>query len=408
MDNKRKKPVRRVFWIILAAGFLIGTVSFVALIVLRQSFRRELEARGRLFVASSAPRPVSVSSKMLFAGTTFWGRYINDWSQKSDLKYAYPFSRLHEFGRESYDAWIAGLECPTSPRIHMTSAQMEANLQFNCRPEYLPEAAKWFTIFGLSNNHTDNQGVEGFNETKAELDKVGIQYFGHYDPEKLDDVCEVVAMPVKVKTSNGKLVDGKLPVALCGFHGFIKNPSKQSRAVVKTYAKYFPTIALPHSGVEYKPVPDAIKTDLYRELINNGADAVLGDHPHWVQISEAYKGRLIVYSMGNFLFDQQRQPETTRSAAIVLDLESDSVAPADLKKWLDLGKTCEKFKDDCLAKAQAQDLAKPTYKFTFSVVGTDNANRILKPATPAQTASILERLKWSQTIRELQAPYFGR
>lgn len=405
---KHKKPVRRAFWIILIAGLLIGIVSFVALFVLRQSFRRELEARGHLVVVPSAPKPISVSSKMLFAGTTFWGRYINDWSMASELKYAYPFSRLHEFGRENYDAWIAGLECPTSPRIHMTSAQMEANLQFNCRPEYLPEAAKWFTIFGLSNNHTDNQGELGFSETKAELDKVGIQYFGHYDPEKLDDVCEVVAMPAKVKMSNGKATDGRLPIALCGYHGFIKNPSKQSRAVVKEYAKYFPTIALPHSGVEYKPSPDAIKTDLYRELIDNGADAVLGDHPHWVQTSEAYKGRLIVYSMGNFLFDQQRPPEMTRSAAIVLELESDKMTSNDLKQWLELGKTCEKFKDDCLAKVRTWNLSKPVYKFTFGVVGTDDSNKILKPATAAQTASILERLKWSQTVQGLQAPYFGR
>lgn len=353
------------------------------------------------------PQPTAVKSKMMFVGTTFWGRYINDWSQKSDLKYAYPFSRLSEFGREDYDAWIAGLECPTSPRINMTSAQMEANLQFNCRPEYLPEAAKFFTVFGLANNHTDNQGVKGFEETKEELEKVNIQYFGHYDPENFDDICEIIAMPAKVKMSNNKTIDGKLPVALCGYHGFIKNPSKQSRAVVQEYAKYFPTIAMPHSGVEYKPAPDTIKINLYRELIDNGADAVLGDHPHWVQTTEAYNGRLIVYSMGNFMFDQQRSVEVTRSAAITLDLESDNISSKDLKFWLDLGKTCGKFKDDCLAKAQEKDLEKPTYKFTFGVVGTDNSNKIVKPATEAQTASILDRLKWSQTIQGLQAPYFG-
>ena len=356
------------------------------------------------------PKPTitGLSSKMLFAGTTFWGRYINDWSMVSELKYAYPFSRLNEFGRENYDAWIAGLECPTSPRINMTSAQMEANLQFNCRPEYLPEAAKWFTVFGLSNNHTDNQGELGFSETRAELDKVGIQYFGHYNPEKYDDICEIVALPARLKMSDGATVVGQIPVVLCGYHGFIQNPTKKSRAIVKQYAERFLTIALPHSGVEYRPAPDAIKTDLYRELIDNGADAVLGDHPHWIQNSEAYKGKLIVYSMGNFLFDQQLRPETTRSAAIVLDVAIENASAKDLKAWTDLAKTCATFKDDCLNQAAAQNLVKPDYKITFSVVGTENSNRILRPANESETAAILGRLRWSETIAGLKPPYYGK
>lgn len=389
-------------------------LSVIALVVLGLVLSKSLSGRPPASEAPAKistpppPQPTAVESKMLFMGTTFWGRYIHDWSQASELKYAYPFSRLNEFGRENYDAWIAGLECPTSPRIHMTSAQMEANLQFNCRPEYLPEAAKFFTVFGLANNHTDNQGVEGFKETKEELEKVGIQYFGHYDPEQLDDICEIIAMPAKVKMTDDKIIDGKLPVALCGYHGFIKNPSKKSRAVVQKYAKYFPTIALPHSGVEYKPAPDAIKTDLYRELIDNGADAVLGDHPHWVQTSEAYKGKLIVYSMGNFMFDQQRQPETTRSAVVSLNLKVDQIESKELKFWLDLGEKCAVFKDDCLELAQEKDLPRSNYQFEFGIIGSDNANKIVKPATEAQTASILERLKWSQTIQGLQTPYSGK
>lgn len=408
MGIKPKKLASRVFWLV-STSLIIVSGGLLFAIRWREGAERKLElTKAHASPVVVTPKPVSASSKMLFMGTTFWGRYIDDWSQKSDLKYAYPFSRLSEFGRENYDAWIAGLECPTSPRIHMTSAQMEANLQFNCRPEYLPEAAKFFTIFSLANNHTDNQGVKGFEETHQELDKHGIQYFGHYDPEQLDDICEVVAMPAKVTMSNKKVVEGKLPVALCGYHGFIKNPTKQSRAVVTKYAQHFPVIAMPHSGVEYKPAPDAIKNALYRELIDNGADAVLGDHPHWVQTTEAYKGRLIVYSMGNFMFDQQRSAEVTRSAAIALSLELDEISPTELKTWLDLGETCDKFKDDCLATAQAKNLTKPSYKFTFDVVGTDNSNKLVKPATEAQTASILERLKWSQTIRGLEPPYFGR
>lgn len=106
--------------------------------------------------------PEVISSNILILGNTFWGRYIDDWSKASPLGIAYPFSRLNEFDRGKYDAWIAGLECPTANNIDMSSAEMEQHLQFNCSPEYLPEAAKWFTAFSLANNHTDNHGAEGF------------------------------------------------------------------------------------------------------------------------------------------------------------------------------------------------------------------------------------------------------
>jgi len=49
----------------------------------------------------------------------------------SPLKYKYPFSRLNEFNRDQYDAWISGLECPTVASVNMTSAEMEQALQFN-------------------------------------------------------------------------------------------------------------------------------------------------------------------------------------------------------------------------------------------------------------------------------------
>ncbi len=409
MKRKQKHSSARGITTLLLGLIVVG-LGLVSAVLVKKHLSNKTESDDSVTetVIPPAPKPVSVSSKMMFMGTTFWGRYIHDWSQKSELKYAYPFSRLNEFNRDNYDAWIAGLECPTSPRINMTSAQMEANLQFNCRPEYLSEASKYFTIFGLANNHTDNQGELGFTETKQELEKHGIQYFGHYDPEKFDELCEIVAMPARVTLSDGSVKAAKLPVALCGYHGFIRNPSKESRAVVKKYAELFPTLALPHSGVEYKSAPDAIKTDLYRELIDNGADAVLGDHPHWVQTSEGYKGKLIVYSMGNFMFDQQRPPELTRSAAITLDLEVLDSSSADITAWTNLANSCQAFQDDCLEKAQAKKLKKLDYKWTFGVVGTDNANKIVKPATEEQINSILQRLRWSQTVSNLSAPYFGK
>ena len=353
------------------------------------------------------PYAVKSSSNALFFGNMYWGRYINEWSQKSGLGYAYPFSRLNEFHRDQYDAWIAGLECPVTAGVNPTAEQEEAALSFNCRPEYLPEAAKWFTAVTLANNHTDNQGVAGFAETQQHLREVGIQYFGTYDPRDLANICDVIALPVKVTDSAGEISKGSLPIALCGYHGFYMIPPAESIAIMKQYAAYMPVIAMPHMGTEYKAAPDQIKTDTYRTMIDAGADMVLGDHPHWVQTTEVYKGHPIIYSMGNFLFDQQLAPETTRSAGVHVAFEVSGAKKDLLAQWLSLGKTCGAYHDDCLARAKAAKLTKLPYTYHLSIVGTDDSGKIVKPASPTVQASILERLNWSTTVSQLQAPYSG-
>lgn len=351
------------------------------------------------------PAPKSFSSNVLFLGNTFWGRYINDWSMASSLKYSYPFSRLNEFNRDQYNAWISGLECPTVAGVDMTSAQQEAALQFNCSPNYLPEAAKWFTAFTLANNHTDNQGADGFTETKQQLDKNGIQYFGNYDYKSVDDACEVIDLPVTVTNDDKTTTKGDLPVAICAYHGVFGIPPAEAVAEIAKYSPYMPVIAMPHMGAEYKSSPDEIKSGFYRSLIDNGADMVLGDHPHWIQNTESYKGHLIAYSMGNFMFDQQDTPEVVRSAGIKVVMNLGKSDDANLRKWLELGKSCSKFKDSCLASAKQQQLSKLSITYKFGVVSTNDSDKIVKPASPEQQNSILQRLNWQSTMNSLQAPY---
>ena len=351
------------------------------------------------------PYPTGLSSDILFSGNSFWGRNTNDWSMASPLKYRYPFSRLYEFHRDKYNAWISGLECPMKQSVHMTAAEQEVALQFNCRPEYTKYAAKYFTAFTLANNHTDNQGVDGFKETQKHLEENGIQYFGNYDPTKLSDVCEVIALPVTVELSDKTSKEAKLPVAMCGYHGVFQIPPEASAAVMKQYSPYMPVFAMPHMGAEYVPAPDEIKTTFYRSLIDDGADVVLGDHPHWVQSTESYKGHLIVYSMGNFMFDQQDTPEVVRSAAIHVRLDTKGVDKDALSAWLSIGETCVKYKDDCLNKIKQQNLKKLPITFKFGVVGTKDDNKITHPATPAETAGILQRLNWQATMNQLKQPY---
>ena len=403
MQSIKSRKVRRI-WLVVIGCILIVLLAGALTVFL--SINTHAPSSSNLTkVIEKTPQPKSISSNVLFLGNSFWGRYMNDWSMASPLKYKYPFSRLNEFNRDQYDAWISGLECPTVAGVNMTSAEMEQALQFNCSPNYLPEAAKWFTVFSLANNHTDNQGVEGFTETQQQLDKNGIQYFGSYDPTVISDVCEVISLPVTISKDDNSTTKGRLPVAMCGYHGVFQIPPADSVAEIKKYSQYMPVIAMPHMGTEYRSAPDQLKTDFYRSLIDAGADMVIGDHPHWIQTTESYEGHLIVYSMGNFMFDQQDMSEVVRSAAINVLMKTSGQDQAMLKKWLDLGEKCATYKDDCLASATKQKLSKLDINYQFGIVGTNDSDKITKPATAEQQSSILDRLNWQSTVNQLQPPY---
>ncbi len=65
-----------------------------------------------------------------------------------------------------------------------------------------------------------------------------------------------------------------------------------------------------HGGQEYTLTPTNLQTDFARTAIDNGADIVIGAHPHWIQATERYKNKYIFYSLGNFVFDQEFSEET--------------------------------------------------------------------------------------------------
>lgn len=387
--------------VVLVAIVLALLALVYGAVLLSQTFIHKEPA----VVSTPAPRPspttAGVASNMLVMGDIYWGRYINDWSQASPLKYAYPFQRLGEFERDKYDAWVANMECPLTNNQKVSSREEDTYLKFDCSPAYLPEATKWFTAVSLANNHTDNQGAAGFAESKQHLDENGMQYFGSYDPEDYDNLCNILSMPAHVTMSDGSVKQGKLPLVWCGYHGVFKIPSASSIAVMSRYSSLFNVVAMPHSGMEYKPSPDEIKTTLYRGLIDGGADVVLGNHAHWVQSTEAYKGKLIVYSMGNFIFDQQGALDVTRSAVINMDVSVDAKAAPDLDKWLALGEKCGSYVDDCLSLAKEEGLTKLPLTYHFAVLGSRDDGKVTHRATDAELTSIKQRMNWSVTIQGL-------
>ncbi len=342
----------------------------------------------------------TIKGRYLLNGTVVWARGIEKWSQRPNGTYDYvhPFSQLSSFNRQQYDAWVADLECPITNKTIPFQVQIDT-LMFNCPPEFLPEAAKYFNIFNLANNHTDNRQHEGLVSTREYLDKAGVQYHGNYDPEVAEDTCEVISLPAReIDEKSNKSTPTNLPVAFCSWHYFYRTPKPGEIERMAEYAKIMPVFAFVHAGVEYRTTADDTQVAIARKIIDQNAEFVIVNNPHWVQNSEAYKGKLIVYSTGNFIFDQL-DSEGMRSASIdvSLTLKNDT----DTKSWLELSKTCQQWHDNCLKLAQEKGLKKPKLQLSYAAVGGDNSNRQTKKASPTLQKAIEDRLNWQKTMSEL-------
>jgi poly-gamma-glutamate synthesis protein (capsule biosynthesis protein) len=155
-------------------------------------------------------------------------------------------------------------------------------------------------VANLANNHLSNYGAEGITATDQLLQKNGILTSG--------------LGPVAVIDVRG------IKFGFIGFNGVgraidqtaLKEGIARARQLADIVVVQF------HWGKEYErqPMPDpGVPTpddpvNIGHEAIDWGADIVIGNHPHWYQGVEVYKGKLITYANGNFVFDQMWSEET--------------------------------------------------------------------------------------------------
>ena len=143
-----------------------------------------------------------------------------------------------------------------------------------------------------ANNHSHDYGNQGYEDTISALDSAGILNFG-YDKTLVTEV-----KGIKV---------GLVGIYELKDHLERKEQLKQNIAKVKAEGAQITTVIF-HWGNEKEEVPDSNQTTLAHLAIDEGADLVCGHHPHVLQGIEEYKGKNIVYSLGNFCFGGNQYP----------------------------------------------------------------------------------------------------
>ena len=144
----------------------------------------------------------------------------------------------------------------------------------------------------LANNHSRDYGAQSLTDTRNTLDAAGVIHFG-YDVTKVVDVKGI-------------------KVGLVGIYELIDHTGraqqvKDNIAKVKSEGADI-VIVIFHWGIERDAAPNSHQTMLGRLAIDEGADLVCGHHPHVLQGIETYKGKNIVYSLGNFCFGGNSNP----------------------------------------------------------------------------------------------------
>ncbi|MCE7936719.1 hypothetical protein DYH10_02945 [Candidatus Saccharibacteria bacterium CPR2] len=351
---------------------------------------------------SEPKTPTSISTRLLVGGDVFWGRQTEIWANESAEPIKFPFQGLNTFEREKYDAWIGTMECPiTSTAVPFERQKNE--LKFNCLPEYLEEAKKWFNAFNTASNHTDNmQEVDGFDQTLKNLEKHDIQHFGHFDAGVNDEICEVLSFPARAEPvdNENQNSDVYLPVAFCGYNNVYRLPTEQELDAITPYSKQFFTIATPQQGEEYKPAADELKIEYFRKMVDKGADSIIGGQPHWVQNTEVYKEKLIVYSVGNFMFDQRWSPDVMRGIGV--DITLTAVYDENVQAWLDIAEQCKNHNDSCLEKAKNKGLEKIGFRVKYDIVAVDATGRFSVKGDKQLLDALKQRANWASTSANLQ------
>jgi poly-gamma-glutamate synthesis protein (capsule biosynthesis protein) len=93
-------------------------------------------------------------------------------------------------------------------------------------------------------------------------------------------------------------------------------------------------IVLAHWGIEYEDAPRPNVIAAAHAMVEAGATAVIGDHPHWVQSVERYRGAYIAYGVGNFIFDQMWSAETREGSLHELWFAGDRLVAVRIRPTL--------------------------------------------------------------------------
>jgi poly-gamma-glutamate capsule biosynthesis protein CapA/YwtB (metallophosphatase superfamily) len=281
-------------------------------------------------VLSAAPAELSV----LVSGDVTLGyhyeEYVDEQVKKGkprDEMLAWGFQNVKALTTKA-DVFVVNLECPFTEH----GEKIAKNFNFRARPELVAALlAGGVDVVSLANNHMVDYGPEGLFDTLNTLDTNGIAHFGAgrslseaRTPAMIEKKGITIAFlgyfflgdrniepPMVIAVGDQPGVAGHFSDTAA-----LKEMLTADIAAAKKKADH--VIPFFHWGRESKGLPEAYQMEVGRFAIDAGASAVLGSHPHVLQGIELYRGKPIVYSLGNFVFGGNWDPKDKKTALVEL------------------------------------------------------------------------------------------
>lgn len=249
------------------------------------------------------------STTLMFAGDMMLDRLVNH--EFANIGFEHIFDNFKDRVFWGTDASVANLEGPINDGPVKDDISIN-NLTFNFAPSSV-KALSYINLdgFSLANNHTLNDSSSGLDRTRKILEDNGFFSFG--SPNGIDNFSL-------------KKIDSPEPVSLIGLNDLASfDETKLDELVKEQKAQGRFVVVFVHWGSEYQTKHNSIQEKLAHNLVDHGVDLIVGSHPHVVQDSEIYQGKLIVYSLGNFVFDQLFSSETQQGCLLDVEVLADKV-----------------------------------------------------------------------------------
>jgi poly-gamma-glutamate capsule biosynthesis protein CapA/YwtB (metallophosphatase superfamily) len=307
--------------------FFIVLISFLAFLFIPNFSSLDKSIVSDYFLDSKLYEPTQPEeprATVLAAGDTSYSRGV-DWiiSLKKDINY--PFEKVSPYFKKADLVWL-NMETPITPGERIPDGVM----RFRSNPEMADAFVNaGVTMVNLANNHTPDFGTEGLLDTFKYLEAKGIGYVGAgineqsaYAPVYKDVNGIKIAF---LAYTEGGLVPALYEAGESHPGTAYLNIDKLKEGIGTARKQADIVIVGMHSGIEYVRTPTDWQKEFARTAIDEGADIVIGHHPHVVQSAEIYKGKYIFYSLGNFIFDQHFSKETREGIMLGLTLNKNGV-----------------------------------------------------------------------------------
>jgi len=221
------------------------------------------------------------------------------------------------------DILFGNLECPLTTSYTPTHTENA----FRADPKMAKELASvGFNAVSVANNHSLDHGRTGLEHTLEHLKNAGIAHVGGgMGPNEPYNAKIVAKNGIKIAFIGAQnIISSDVGPQTAGIAYLdVHHQLKEIKAIEKEVD--FTVVSL-HWGSEYVDTPSVKQKEIAHKFIDAGADIIIGHHPHILQGIERYRNGLIVYSLGNFAFDQ-RDEKTKISVILVLDLEKNKPVP---------------------------------------------------------------------------------